>query len=480
MRNRGLIALLSMVPFVVGPVSAEEDIHWIRVTVLLESGFTTGYPVKDLFVPGGVYSLAEVNRRGQDAIDGEILERARFLGENMRAVEESMRLATLVARQYYLPLEVGEEAVLPVIDLNPRLGIVFTPLRFVSDRAVCKVQFLEPEGPAGTADFTGEPITLRLQDADLRLVLQTFSKIAHIEIAVDPSVEGKVTVDLRDVPWDQALDLVLRINGLGWVKEDGALRVGPLKEMSRHKQVRTDATINLPRRSWGSATIASRGDAANPTVVLVVESVNGPPDLVAERDGLVHPRKVLPVPPTSEKLEGSMGELAVFRGRLSEEGRVGNPEVLAAPSSANADRLLDALETWEFRPAFDEEGRRQEVVVGYGLRLKPQRALVSIDTVEHIGIEVEARPGPPKHPDQYVISVVITDLDTGKIISAPRITTKKGQEAKVRSSFIAPSGELAEFEMRVELAKDASGVSYSWTMISNGKVVSSHTAVFEL
>ena len=102
------------------------------------------------------------------------------------------------------------------------------------------------------------------------------------------------------MPWDQALDLVLRINNLGWVKEGDTLRVGPLDEMSRRKKVRTDTTINLPRETWGSATIASRGDAENPTVVLLVESVDGPPQLVAERDGLVHPRQVLLFEPSSE------------------------------------------------------------------------------------------------------------------------------------------------------------------------------------
>ena len=117
----------------------------------------------------------------------------RFLGEQMRDVEQNMRLATLLARQYYLPLEVGRRIALPIIDLNPRLGIVFTPQRFVGDRAVCKVQFLEPEGPSGSSDFTGEPITLSLKDADLQQVLEVFSKIAPVEIIVEPSVTGSVT-----------------------------------------------------------------------------------------------------------------------------------------------------------------------------------------------------------------------------------------------------------------------------------------------
>jgi hypothetical protein len=165
-------------------VSAAEDGQWIRVTVLLETGTKASHRTEQTLVPGGVYSLAEVDERGLATIDDEIVERVRHVEESMRGVEDSMRLATLIARQYYLSLEVGKKAVLPVVDLNPRLGIVFEPQRFVDDRAICKVQFLEPEGPPGTTEFTGDPITLRLQDADLQAVLGTFSKITPFTIEV--------------------------------------------------------------------------------------------------------------------------------------------------------------------------------------------------------------------------------------------------------------------------------------------------------
>ena len=157
------------------PTSAEDDVQWVRVTVLLETGPKTTHRAEESLVPGGAYSIAEVERRGLAAIDKEILERVRFLGESMSEAEQSMRLATLLARQYYLPLEVGTKVTVPTIDLNPRLSMVLEPLRFSGDRVVCKVQFLEPEGPPGSTDFTGEPISLTLQEADLRDVIETIS-----------------------------------------------------------------------------------------------------------------------------------------------------------------------------------------------------------------------------------------------------------------------------------------------------------------
>ena len=460
-------------------VSAAEDVQWVRVTVLLEPGSGGTVRAKETLVPGGIYSLDEVEKRGQEAIDNEILDRVRFLGEQMRDVEQNMRLATLLARQYYLPLEVGRRIALPIIDLNPRLGIVFTPQRFVGDQAVCKVQFLEPEGPSGSSDFTGEPITLSLKDADLQKVLEVFSKIAPVEIIVEPSVTGSVTVDLRDVPCDQALDLILRINGLGWAREGDTLRVAPSSEMSRRKLVRTDATINLPRETWGSAAIASRGDADNPTVVLIVESVDGPPGLAAERDGLVAPRRVMMVSPPDEIAEGGIDELAVFRGRVTETGELRDAEVLATPSQAFSERLKTALETWQLRTVLDEEGRKQEAVVGYGVRLAPQRVLASIGSIEHIGVEVTGGPVPGR-PDQYFARAIVTDLDTDEIISAPKVSMRRGEEASVKTGLIAPSGEPSTIEMKFLIDEGGEGIKYSWTLTSNGKVLSSHKAEFGL
>jgi type IV pilus assembly protein PilQ len=74
---------------------------------------------------------------------------------------------------------------------------------------------------------SGEKISLDLKDADLKDVLATFAKLEKLNIAVDPEVHGSVTVRLHDVPWDQALELILRSNGLGYLLENNILRVGP-------------------------------------------------------------------------------------------------------------------------------------------------------------------------------------------------------------------------------------------------------------
>jgi type IV pilus assembly protein PilQ len=83
--------------------------------------------------------------------------------------------------------------------------------------------------------FTGEPISLSLKDADVRDVLKTFSALTQLNIIVDPGVGGSVTVELRDVPWDQALDLILRINNLDYVLENNVLRVATTAKLNAEK-----------------------------------------------------------------------------------------------------------------------------------------------------------------------------------------------------------------------------------------------------
>jgi type IV pilus assembly protein PilQ len=86
--------------------------------------------------------------------------------------------------------------------------------------------------------WTGEPITLTLKDADVKDVLKTFSVLTDLNIILDPGVSGSVTVELRQVPWDQALDLILKINNLDYVLENNVLRVAPTTKLAAEKAAR--------------------------------------------------------------------------------------------------------------------------------------------------------------------------------------------------------------------------------------------------
>jgi type II secretory pathway component HofQ len=85
--------------------------------------------------------------------------------------------------------------------------------------------------PVAGSRFTGELISLDLKDADVKDLLRTFAKLARVNVAIDSEVKGSVTVRLHDVPWDQALDVILQINGLGYVLEGNVVRVGEPRKL---------------------------------------------------------------------------------------------------------------------------------------------------------------------------------------------------------------------------------------------------------
>jgi type IV pilus assembly protein PilQ len=90
--------------------------------------------------------------------------------------------------------------------------------------------------------FTGHTVTLDFQGADLRSVLRTFSEISGLNIVIDPSITGTVDVSLRDVPWDQALDIILRANKLGYSVDGNIVRIVPMTVLAQEQEERRKLT----------------------------------------------------------------------------------------------------------------------------------------------------------------------------------------------------------------------------------------------
>ena len=86
--------------------------------------------------------------------------------------------------------------------------------------------------------YSGSPVSLDFQQADLRAVLRVFAEISSLNIVIDPAVKGTVDVALRDVPWDQAMDIVLRANKLGYMVEGTVVRIAPLVTLAEEESQR--------------------------------------------------------------------------------------------------------------------------------------------------------------------------------------------------------------------------------------------------
>lgn len=91
---------------------------------------------------------------------------------------------------------------------------------------------------AGAQEYSGAPVSLQFQNADLRSVLRTFADISGLNLVLDPAVSGTVDVALADIPWDQALDVILRSNQLDYELEGSIVRIAPLATLASEAEQR--------------------------------------------------------------------------------------------------------------------------------------------------------------------------------------------------------------------------------------------------
>src|SRR5471032_1435931 len=112
------------------------------------------------------------------------------------------------------------------------LWIAFTaPTAFAVPNRVDLIQ-LPPPGSAALGTYNGAKLTLNFQNIDVRAVLQQIADVAGLNLVASDEVQGSITLRLKDVPWDQALDLVLQTKGLDKRVKAGVLLVAPADELA--------------------------------------------------------------------------------------------------------------------------------------------------------------------------------------------------------------------------------------------------------
>jgi len=94
-------------------------------------------------------------------------------------------------------------------------------------RMIYLLAALLPMPLAAATPYQGEPLSLHFQDVEIRSVLQVLADYAGVNLVASDDVQGNVTLRLQDVPWDQALDLVLRSKSLARRQEGNVLLVAP-------------------------------------------------------------------------------------------------------------------------------------------------------------------------------------------------------------------------------------------------------------
>lgn len=97
--------------------------------------------------------------------------------------------------------------------------------------------------------YVGTPVTFNFQDIPVRTVLQLIAEESSLNIVAADSVQGNVTLRLINVPWDQALDLVLRAKSLDKRRDENVIWVAPQAEITEYEKAQADARIALEKRA---------------------------------------------------------------------------------------------------------------------------------------------------------------------------------------------------------------------------------------
>jgi type IV pilus assembly protein PilQ len=91
-------------------------------------------------------------------------------------------------------------------------------------------------GGSSTRRYSGRRIDLDFKDADIHNILRLLSEVGGVNVVTADNVGGTVTIRMRDVPWDQALDVVLQAKSLGMVRQGNLLRVAPLAQLEQERE----------------------------------------------------------------------------------------------------------------------------------------------------------------------------------------------------------------------------------------------------
>ena len=153
-------------------------------------------------------------------------------------------------------------------------------------------------------EYKGEALTLNFQDIETRAVLQLLAEVSGLNIVVSDTVAGNVTLRLQNVPWDQALDIVLRTKGLDMRQQDNVVIVAPAEEIANrerreleaHKQIQELAPL---RSEFVQVNYAKASELAK-----LIQSGQGKNSLLSERGSVSIDERTntLLIQDTTEKL----------------------------------------------------------------------------------------------------------------------------------------------------------------------------------
>ncbi len=128
-----------------------------------------------------------------------------------------------------------------VVEISPRKALAATG-------AINATTVTQAAAAVSARGYSGKPVTFNFQDVPVRTVLQLIAEESNLNVVAADSVQGNVTLRLVNVPWDQALDIVLRAKGLDKRQDNKVIWVAPQPELAKFEQDKEDARIAIENR----------------------------------------------------------------------------------------------------------------------------------------------------------------------------------------------------------------------------------------
>lgn len=321
--------------------------------------------------------------------------------------------------------------------------------------------------PSPLQQFSGSPIDVDYQGANLRTVLRQLSEIGGINIVIDPSVPLDAAVDLKltQVPWDQVMDVVLKTSGLTYELQGPVLRVLTREQLTSELQAQAQQKIASQaapdletlrmRLNYSPAAevkdlleqariVSDRGsvDFDERTNMLIIQDT---PEQLAQIELLLVD---LDQPEPQVEIEArivqanrdtarALGVQWGFNGRMSPE--LGNTTGLAFPNNGTVGGRVTEQGPVQQRPNDPRAGALEAAGTAVNLPVPGATAAV--------GLSMGAING------AFNLDVALTALEREgdlKIMSTPRVTTQNNKQAEVTQGFEIPIQVVANNTVTVQ------------------------------
>ena len=309
-------------------------------------------------------------------------------------------------------------------------------------------------GQPGEKRYIGSPVSLDLDGADLRATLRTLVEHGGLNVVFDPSVQGTIDIFVRDIPWDQALETILRANKLGYVAEGTIIRIAPLtvlaeeeaerRKLAEARALAGDLSVRTFALSYAKAqdlsplltrsALSPRGqiqvDARTNTLIItdLPDRLQTAANLITSLDRAEPQVEVeARIVQTTRDFARAIGIQWGLNGRMTPD--IGNTTNLAFP---NRGTLGGRLGTQGPTGTDPRAGSSEET--GTAINLPVSGASSAI------GLALGAVNG------AFNLDVALSALERsgkGRVLSTPRLTTQNNIQAKVQQGIQIPIQTVA-------------------------------------